>query len=540
MLPKIWNDTTQGKSLDSENSTIRVCKVTSVVLDDTHKLFNDLGGWNSIGYITFAYLDEDTSALNLSNKNVKDNIAIPLNPNIKSYPLQNELVYTVVLPTIPQPGAVQNSTLYYFTSINILNSPHQNSYVLQANNKTLKFNSVGIPFRNIRETTTKITLGENFKENTSVRPLLSFEGDYIVEGRHGNSIRFGGSKTKFSTQWQSDEQANYVIISGRSNPQTENIHVIENMNEDDYIISGFANHQINIDLPSLNFLSYNITITNNLEGPEQLYEPNTNQSESSSGIDPASVNTTIVESSVNTSTVPVTSGNNSEELFNEAEGDFTEQDYVYVLDETTVNERANVYTEQPDYLISNINVVPVNYVTFAQFSKICGSPIVGAQYFKSINQALTLYKINTNKRIAHFLSQCLIESANFTRFVEIGSVSYFSKYESGGNQLGNTQPGDGYKFRGRGAIQITGKWNYNALFRDLKIGSLNSPESVASNPLNIISAGWYWNMRRLNSYADIDDFSTIRYKVQGTRTNRISDIKNEYNKIIKILGNGTA
>lgn len=545
-LPKLTTLNSQQSS-NVDSSGIKVCKVTSVILDDTHKLFSELGGWNSIGTITFTFLDEVSDKLNVGSKDLKDNIAIPLNPNNKLYPLKNEIVYLIRLNTLPKSNDTVNTTWYYVTPINILNSPHQNSYVL-SDSSNVKFNAVGIPFRNSQTTTNKIDLGSLFKDVRSVHPLLPFEGDLIIESRHGTYIRLGGVyNPKFKTQWESTEQANYFVISGKTNGKTDNIHVIEDINTDDYIIAGFSDHVINMLLPCTEFGSYNLNVNNIQSSPTQLYE--STLSESTPAVTETSdqpINSVIP--TVNTSTP--SSGDSiydskseidsEEEFYNDSVGDFEKPDYIYVLNEETVNERSQIYNETPDIFVVNTNIVPVKYLSLDQLSKIVNNTTLAARYLKFVNQTLTLYKINNNQRIAGFLSQCLIESANFTRMSELGDKDYFKKYEKPGNKLGNTQPGDGYKFRGRGVIQITGRYNVTKLFTDFNISLNTNPDILASAPMNILSAGWYWNMRKLNHYADLGDVFTIRQKVQGTGTDRLSDVKREYSKIIQILSNGTA
>lgn len=545
-IPKLTTLNSQPNN-NVDTSGVKVCKVTSVILDDTHKLFNELGGWNSIGTITFTFLDESTDKLNVAGKNLKDNIAIPLNPNTKLFPLKNEIVYLIRLNTIPKGNDTTNTTWYYVTPINILNSPHQNSYVLSDTNN-VRFNAIGIPFRNSQTTSNKIDLGSLFKDVPSVHPLLPFEGDLIFESRHGTYIRLGGVyNPKFNTQWKSPDQANYFVISGKTNGKTDNIHVIENVNTDDYIIAGFSNHSVNVELPCTEFGSYNLNVLNVQSAPVQLYESilgvtSTSTTETSTVANDNQPNTFVAPATTNDDVIhdSPTEVESDVEFYNDAVGEYEVPEYIYVLKEETIDERAEIYNEVPDVTVVTTNVVPIKYLTLDQLSRIVNNNNIAARYLKFVNQTLTLYKINTNKRIAGFLSQCLIESANFTRMTEIGSKDYFSKYEKPGNKLGNTQVGDGYKFRGRGIIMVTGRYNYSKLFTDFNLPTTTNPDIIAQPPMNILAAGWYWNMRSINQYADSDDVFTMRKKVQGTGTDRLADVKQEYSKILKILNNATA
>ena len=115
---------------------------------------------------------------------------------------------------------------------------------------------------------------------------------------------------------------------------------------------------------------------------------------------------------------------------------------------------------------------------------------------------------------AHFFSQIAHESGGFKYLAELGGKSYFDKYE-GRKDLGNTQKGDGYKFKGRGYIQVTGRANYSEISKDLKIDFINNPELLEQEVNAMVSALWFWNKRKLNQFADLDDIKTITKKING-------------------------
>ena len=131
--------------------------------------------------------------------------------------------------------------------------------------------------------------------------------------------------------------------------------------------------------------------------------------------------------------------------------------------------------------------------------------------YKSI---LDKYGIKTPLRLAHFFSQIAHESGGFKYLAELGGKSYFDKYE-GRKDLGNTQKGDGYKFKGRGYIQVTGRANYSEISKDLKIDFINNPELLEQEVNAMVSALWFWNKRKLNQFADLDDIKTITKKING-------------------------
>ncbi len=126
-----------------------------------------------------------------------------------------------------------------------------------------------------------------------------------------------------------------------------------------------------------------------------------------------------------------------------------------------------------------------------------------------------LYQIDTPKRVAAFLAQVGHESGRLKYVKEIwGPTPAQARYE-GRSDLGNNQPGDGARFRGRGLIQITGRANYKAISNDLGIDFVNCPEALESPYYAVLSAGWYWDTHELSRYADSGDFETLTKRING-------------------------
>lgn len=124
------------------------------------------------------------------------------------------------------------------------------------------------------------------------------------------------------------------------------------------------------------------------------------------------------------------------------------------------------------------------------------------------------FAIDTTLRQAHFLAQCAHESAGFTAVIERGSDAYLARYD-GRRSLGNTQPGDGARFRGRGLIQLTGRRNYAHYGRLLDVDLVAHPESAAQFPFAAKIAACFWRENGLNAPADRDDLSTITRRING-------------------------
>ena len=122
--------------------------------------------------------------------------------------------------------------------------------------------------------------------------------------------------------------------------------------------------------------------------------------------------------------------------------------------------------------------------------------------------------ISTPIRQLHFLAQVGHESGELRYTEELASGAAYE----GRQDLGNTQPGDGVRFKGRGLIQLTGRANYQNYGKAIGIDLLtnNQWERVASDPdLSVDVAAWYWNTHNLNQFADADDIATITRKING-------------------------
>lgn len=132
-------------------------------------------------------------------------------------------------------------------------------------------------------------------------------------------------------------------------------------------------------------------------------------------------------------------------------------------------------------------------------------------YVYPLNQAMLKFGIVTAKRSSAFIAQVAHESGEL-RYVR--EISDGSQYE-GRLDLGNTQPGDGHRYVGRGLIQVTGRTNYLAAGAALGLDLINHPEllEVPENAAN--SAGWFWSSRGLNQLADTDLFGAITKKING-------------------------
>lgn len=99
---------------------------------------------------------------------------------------------------------------------------------------------------------------------------------------------------------------------------------------------------------------------------------------------------------------------------------------------------------------------------------------------------------------------------------------------------GDEKSGDGWKYRGRGFIQITGKSNYRLLSKDMGVDYINNPDLLLTEADSMISAIWFWNTNNLNRYADNDDVYSVTKRINGGtngldhRTQLLKEYKNEF------------
>ena len=133
-------------------------------------------------------------------------------------------------------------------------------------------------------------------------------------------------------------------------------------------------------------------------------------------------------------------------------------------------------------------------------------------YFEPLVAGMQKYGITSALRIAHFIAQLAHESGAF-RYAE--ELADGSAYE-GRRDLGNSEPGDGPRYKGRGLIQLTGRANYAAYSKAAGVDYLAKPQRLASDPFVAVDvACWFWHSRDLNKLADVDDVRGITRRING-------------------------
>lgn len=197
--------------IDNLKGQVVAARVTDIVLDENHPKFNDVGQWNGVGAIFYEFVNQSGTANNF-------NYALPYDSQLKTYPLVNEIVLLFSLPN-QQIGSVTNSTSYFYLKpLGIWNHPHHDAYPnpiakLKPSQTDDYISSGNGVVRQVNDGSTEIDLNSpvnpsqnTFVEKVNIHPLLPYMGDVLIEGRYGQSLRFGSTAKSQSTiknQWSS-------------------------------------------------------------------------------------------------------------------------------------------------------------------------------------------------------------------------------------------------------------------------------------------------------------------------------------------------
>ena len=169
-------------------------------------------------------------------------------------------------------------------------------------------------------------------------------------------------------------------------------------------------------------------------------------------------------------------------------------------------------------------------------------PAKAGEWIDAINATFEKFDISTPERQACFLGQCAHESGGFTALSEnlnysaaslcrvwpkrFPTVTDGQNYERNpqkiankvyANRMGNgdEESGEGFAYRGRGLIQLTGKSNYEACGEAIGVDLVSNPDLVATPEYAALSAGWFWDKNHLNKFADANDMEGLTKKING-------------------------
>lgn len=145
-----------------------------------------------------------------------------------------------------------------------------------------------------------------------------------------------------------------------------------------------------------------------------------------------------------------------------------------------------------------------------------GKPDIIAGVVAGFDGLATSAGVTTRLRICHFLAQAAHETDRLRTLEEYGGLAYFARYE-GRRDLGNTQPGDGARYHGRGIFQLTGRANYRRFGEIIGVDLEREPERAKEPDISLRVAFAYWRERGCNAAADADDVVAVTKLINGGR-----------------------
>jgi putative chitinase len=198
--------------------------------------------------------------------------------------------------------------------------------------------------------------------------------------------------------------------------------------------------------------------------------------------------------------------------------------------------------------------------------------LIPPYHFSNLEEAIADFQINTPLRLSHFLANCdwesggfkvMEENLNYTsaerivaifrrdfdtdkdKVIEPHEIEFAKGFirnpvklanyaYANQNGNGNEASGDGYKYRGRGIIQLTGRSNYASFDAFVKDADIVANPDLVSKQYAMLSAGWFWDMRKINALADKNDLVGIRKKINGG-THGLENVKLLFNKYYILL-----
>ena len=242
----------------SQANLIRAVRVLSIVLDETHPRFQELGSWNGLGIIEYEDVNNPLPSPSLPT-------ARSLTGNFKNLPLINEVVYLIGLPNTEIEAISSNTVEYYINIVSLWNHPHHNAFptapnALPPTQQKDYVQTTGGNVRRVTDQSTEIYLGKTFIERSNIHPILPFEGDILYEGRWGNSIRIGSTVRNTPNNWSSvgTNGDPIMILRNGQGVQTEEgwIPTVEDINNDDSSIYQTSTQKIPLKASSTSYFSY--------------------------------------------------------------------------------------------------------------------------------------------------------------------------------------------------------------------------------------------------------------------------------------------
>jgi hypothetical protein len=244
-------------------------RVTDIVLDENHPKFQDVGEWNGIGAIFYQFVNQSGTTSEIS-------YALPYDSQLKTYPLVNEIVLLFSLPNQQMGVNTANQSYFYLKPLGVWNHPHHDAYpnLVNSNNsqqsQDYKATDQGV-VRRITDGSTEVELNSpvnpsqnTFVEKADIHPLMPYMGDSLLEGRHGQSLRFGStakSQSEINNNWSTAGTNGDPITILRNGQPTKVsdrgwIPIVENISQDLSSVYLTSYQKIPFSIANENFVSY--------------------------------------------------------------------------------------------------------------------------------------------------------------------------------------------------------------------------------------------------------------------------------------------
>jgi hypothetical protein len=228
-----------GLPVNTLSRDTTIARVVDIIMDDSHPEYDKYGKLDSIGMIKYYKLGTQ-KPVDDSTVEAYTGVAFPIDRNRAMYPLKNEVVLLTKGPSFSVENQKSDSKDFYQTVFSIYNHIHHNALPPDTGSKS-------------------VDIGTGIDEQGSIAPLQPLPGDYILQGRLGNSIRLsGGLSTK--SPWTDDSNKNApitIIRNGQKESEQGYGNILEDINEDSTSIYLTSNHSLPLNLANNKRDSYN-------------------------------------------------------------------------------------------------------------------------------------------------------------------------------------------------------------------------------------------------------------------------------------------
>ena len=260
----------QGQITDLK-SQIVAARVTDIVLDENHPKWDIVGEWNGIGAIFYEFVNQSATG-------TATNYALPYDAQSKTYPLVNEIVLLFSLPDSSMGRSTDSKSYFYLKPLGIWNHPHHDAYPNPTTYGRKQFRDYeatdnGVVVRQVKDNenfddidlNSPINPSQNtFVEKVDIHPLMPFMGDSLLEGRYGQSLRFGStakSQSEKKNNWSSAGNNGDPITILRNGQPTKVspegwIPITENITQDLSSVYLTSYQKIPFSIVNENFISY--------------------------------------------------------------------------------------------------------------------------------------------------------------------------------------------------------------------------------------------------------------------------------------------